>query len=333
MALKIGVIGAGGIARGAHFPILAKRSQSGEIKFVGISDVDGDAAKSAASEFGAARSMTDPKELLPLVDAVMICIPTPFHAGVAIDALREGKSVFCEKPLARTMEQADAMIEAQDKAALQVGFVRHFDPEWLAIREAIQAGRIGRPIIWRHATAGPGPDAPWYNADEIGGGPFLDGAIHNMDFALSIFGPAKRVFCNGRAMRSSSTAIDTGTVSIAFASGDELLLSWSWGLPRGTSGDPLFDFLGAGGTMTWPADNTPDADGNKKFLVNLESGREEITFPANALDIAFNAQIDEFIAVAQGKSQPRVDGLKGRETLRLALAVLQAGRSGQIVEL
>jgi len=333
MALKIGVVGAGGIARGAHFPNLVKKQQSGEIEFAGISDVNGEAAAAAASEFGAARSMTDYRELLPLVDAIMICIPTHLHAEIAVAALREGKSVFCEKPLARTMEQADAMIEAQGSAALQVGFVRHFDAEWLAIRDAIQSGKIGKPVIWRHATAGFGPGAAWFNEDDKGGGPFLDGAIHNMDFALNLFGPAKRVFCNGRAMRQTSTAIDTGTVSIAFESDDELLLSWSWGLPATTGGDPLFDFLGSQGTITWPAENPTDTAGNKKFHIHLESGREEIFYPANAIEVAFTEQIDEFIAAAQGKITPRADGLKARETLRLALAVLQSGRSGQIVEL
>lgn len=332
-ALKVGIIGAGGIARDAHLPHLARKRDAGEIEISGISDVNGEAAKATANEFGALRSETDWRELLPHCDAILICVPTHLHAEIAGAALREGKAVFCEKPLARTLEQADAMLEAQRAGGgvLQVGFVRRFDAEWLTWRDAVLQDKIGRPISWRSLMASPGPSPSlWFYQEATGGGPFLDGVIHNLDFALHTFGAASRVFCHARTMRSDGDALDTGTATIEFQSGDELLLAWSWGLPQNTSGAGAFDLIGPKGTLTWP----PREEGESPyFLLQQTEGNSKIPFPEGAITTAFNDQMDEFVLAAKGGVLPRADGVQARESLRLALAILESGRGKKVVEL
>ena len=106
-------------------------------------------AQARASQFGIPNVLTDYRELLARddVDAVVIGIPTRFHAEAAVQALQAGKHVLCEKPLARTLEECDAIAAAARESGrvFQIAFVRRFDREWGTIRELIQNGAIGRP--------------------------------------------------------------------------------------------------------------------------------------------------------------------------------------------
>ena len=330
--MKIGIIGAGGIA-GAHLPHLAAHS---EVELAAIADINATAAQAQAEKFGIARVAADFRAWLPDVDAVLVCVPTWLHGEMAVAALRAGKAVFCEKPMARTAQQAEAMVEAANAsgAPLQIGFVRRFDAEWLAWREAVLAGKIGRPVVWRDVMAGPGPEwAPWFTDDAKGGGPFLDGCIHNLDFALFTFGPAQWVFAHGRTLQESHTAIDSGSATIRFVSGDELLLAWSWGLPQGCTGGRVFEIFGPQGIVKFPG-GAPDEQGNRRFVVDGgRAGQEEIPFPANALGDGFKEQMNEFIAVVQREKNPRAGGAEGLASLQLALAILQSARSGEKVSL
>src|SRR5437016_3198901 len=108
--LKIGVIGGGGIAT-AHLPRLRTRAREDAVELTALADVN-PAAESVAEKYEMKRFVTDYRELLPLVDAVIVCVPTHLHLAIAVDALDAGKHVFLEKPLARTMDQAEAIAAA-----------------------------------------------------------------------------------------------------------------------------------------------------------------------------------------------------------------------------
>jgi myo-inositol 2-dehydrogenase/D-chiro-inositol 1-dehydrogenase len=340
--LKIGIIGAGGIA-GAHLPHLAARD---DVELFAVADVNQDAAQVLADKWQIAQATGDYKSWLPDVDAVLICVPTWLHSEIAVQTLRAGKTTFCEKPMARTREQGEAILQAQQEsgAPLQVGFVRRFDDEWLAWREAVLANKIGRPVVWRDIMSGAGPwHAPWFTQDEKGGGPFLDGCIHNLDFALWTFGSPDWVFAHGRTLRTGNTAIDTGTATIRFQSGDELLLAWSWGLPKDCNGGRIFELFGPQGILRFPNSAT-DENGQRHFVVtrgapvrNGELGEaiadETITFPSDALTAGFKAQMDEFIAVARSETRPRADGQAGFDSLNLALAILESARTASKIQI
>jgi myo-inositol 2-dehydrogenase/D-chiro-inositol 1-dehydrogenase len=235
--------------------------------------------------------------------------------------------------MARWVPAAEAMafLSRKTGAHLQVGFVRRFDDEWLAFRETIQAGKIGKPVVWQDIQSHAGPAAAWYCQDEIGGGPFLDGAIHTIDFALYTFGPAEWVFANARSFREASTALDTGSATIRFQSGDELLLAWSWGLPKGCSGQRIFQLLGPSGTVRW--NGVPAGSKTGSFVVHQGDRQEEVAYPANALMKGYERQIDEFLAVARGEAQPRAGSREGVDALRVANAIIQSGRTASVIRL
>ena len=318
--LRIGIIGGGTIAR-AHLPRLRERSDAVEI--AAVADVNEAAGAALANDFGISHVVTDYRQLLPHVDAVLICIPTHLHAEIAVESLRAGKAVFCEKPLARTVVQADAIAQAVREAGrpFQIGFVRRFDQQWLALRETIVEDKIGRPVIWRDIQSGPGIPIGWFCTDEQGGGPFLDGCVHNYDFALHTFGPAQWAFAHLRTLKPQNTALDAGTATIRFASGDELLLSWTWGLPVGSPHFRRLDVLGPAGSITFADDGKPVIHRGGKDVQTL-------AVEPHSLTRGFADQMDDFIEVAQGRRQPRAGIDEGLASLQLALAVLESGRRG-----
>ena len=98
----------------------------------------------------------------PAIDAVVIAAPARPHADLVVAAAGAGKAVFCEKPMALTLADADRAIAAAEAAgvALQVGFNRRFAPDFAAAHAAIAAGRIGTPQLMRSLTRDPGAGEP-----------------------------------------------------------------------------------------------------------------------------------------------------------------------------
>ena len=109
--LGVGVIGCGGIANGAHLPNYARMPR---VRIVAVADIDLERAKTTAARWGVDAYYQDYHDLLarPDVHAVSITTPVFQHAAPALAAMRAGKHVLCEKPIARTLEEADAMVEA-----------------------------------------------------------------------------------------------------------------------------------------------------------------------------------------------------------------------------
>lgn len=328
-AVKIGVIGCGGIA-GVHMDILSKMP---DVELAGFADVREEAAEKASAKYGGAFHTSRYRDLLATdLDGVLVCVPTFLHAEAATEALKAGMHVFCEKPMARTMEGAESMAQAAKESGkfLQFGFVRRFDDGWMAFRQAVQEKRIGRPVVWQDVQSHPGPGAAWYGQDDQGGGPFLDGCIHNIDFALHTFGPAERVFAHAQTFNPKNTALDTGTATVLFQSGDELLLAWSWGLPEGCYGGKVFQILGPEGMITWPERS---GDSQAHFIVKKAGAQEEVSYPADALTVGYERQMEEFAAVIRGGRKPRAGVAEGLESLAVALGILHSGRTGELVQL
>jgi len=326
--LGIGFIGCGGI-HNAHAPHVAANERAA---IVAAMDLNEAAAKAHCEKYGTAFSTTSRSELLarPDVDAVIICTPTGTHKEAVLEAAAAGKHIFCEKPMAMTVADCEEMIAAVEKAGviLQLGFVRHFCNEWLKLRELIQSGAIGRPVVWRSVSGGSGAPTPWFFDKVLGGGPFIDGAVHNYDFARFTFGEAKTVTTNIRRLKKDTTAWDTGAVIVDFADGDQLEMIWSWGLP-GFGGkvkaDGAHDVLGPLGSIMFP--------GGNKLQLNLEDGEHEVEFEADTFGDWFARQFDHFVDCCQSGKQPEAGGKAGLEATRIAEAALSVGNKPAIIEL
>src|SRR4051794_19485548 len=129
-------------------------------RLVAVADPAPGTAEELAGVLGAERAYTEAAQVWadPAVDAVVIAAPARFHAGLVIAAAAAGKAVFCEKPMALSLADADRAIDAARTAdvVLQVGFNRRFAADWRAARDLLDGGQVGTPRLLRSLTRDPG---------------------------------------------------------------------------------------------------------------------------------------------------------------------------------
>jgi predicted dehydrogenase len=132
----------------------------------------------------------------PSIDVIDVTLPTPFHPEFAIRAFGAGKHVIIEKPLALTLAESDRILEAAERARrfLMVAHVIRFWPEYEAIREILQSGQVGKPLIASAYRLSNMPQwADWFRDPAQFGGAVLDLQIHDLDFMNLIFGKPDKV--------------------------------------------------------------------------------------------------------------------------------------------
>lgn len=188
--VKIGIIGCGGIANGKHMPALSKLK---EVEIVAFCDIVEERAVEAAKKFGTedAKVYTDYKELLAdkSIDVVHVCTPNRSHSFITIDSLEAGKHVMCEKPMAKTYEEAKAMLEAAKRTGkkLTIGYQNRQTGEALYSKSVCESGVLG-DIYFARAYAIRRRAVPTWgvflNEYEQGGGPLIDIGTHALDLTL-----------------------------------------------------------------------------------------------------------------------------------------------------
>jgi UDP-N-acetylglucosamine 3-dehydrogenase len=195
--VRIGVIGCGGIAHAAHLPHYVKLDNA---ELVAVADVAEDAARKTAEEFGAKDSYTDYRDLLKRddIDAVSVTTPPKWHSEIAVAAARAGKHVLVEKPMARNVDEADAMVSAAKEAGVLL-MATHQDrmgPMSEKVKELIDHGVIGKP--YEIASVGGSwhmVGSPWfYDKDIAGGGVGMDGLIYTAYMWTYWMGKVKSVY-------------------------------------------------------------------------------------------------------------------------------------------
>ena len=331
-----GIIGCGGMGRRHTTSLKA----IGGAEVLACADLRGEAAREFAETHGIPHPFDDYRRLLDLkgLDGVFVCTPTFTHREVVEAAAAAGKEIFCEKPIALTVEDAQAMVEACARGGVQlmIGFVRRYDNSWGKVREVLQSDAIGRPVVWRQCNAGSCPASPWYMDKEKGAGPLMDGAVHTYDFARHIFGDAATVWADVTRLRRDRTAWDTGTAAIRFRSGDDLILSWSWGLPSGVRGGSILDVLGPDGVVLFsaPADQLPEGCPPERFggiTVIREGGESEIV-PYVKNDMFADMVADYVATLVAGGTVP-IPGEMGLRATEIACAVFASTEETRVVTL
>ena len=143
------------------------------------------AAKAAAEEMGIDKYYTDYHQILndPEVDAVVVVAPTDLHKQIVVDCAAAGKHIFCEKPMAMTVEECDEMIEACDKAGvkLQIGFMRRFDASFQEAKRLLDSGAIGDLVQIHSNTRGPSKPRPWMYDIKMSNGILAEVNSHDID--------------------------------------------------------------------------------------------------------------------------------------------------------
>ena len=196
MAPTVAIAGAGfmGSAHAANYAALGER-----VRVKTVCGRSPERAARVAESVGAAVAAYDDVLADPEVDAVDICLPTPLHRDAAERAFSAGKHVFLEKPLALTLEDAEAILAAAERSdrTFMVGLVLRFWPEYVRLHELVAAGELGRPrAAFAQRLSPPADWAEWLRDREQSGGTCVDLMIHDFDQLNALLGEPRSVYAS-----------------------------------------------------------------------------------------------------------------------------------------
>lgn len=191
--MKVAVIGCGTIANAAHIPSYVNNPDA-EIKY--FCDIILERAEKAVEQYGCGTAVADYQEILrdPEIEAVSVCTPNNMHQIISADALRAGKHVLCEKPAARTYQEAAAMQQVQHETGktLNIGVVNRFNDSVNRIKDYIDAGKLGDVyhvyVSFRAHRSIPGLGGPFTTKEIAGGGALIDWGVHYLDIVMYCMG-------------------------------------------------------------------------------------------------------------------------------------------------
>jgi predicted dehydrogenase len=303
---------------------------------VSVVDIDLPRAQEMADKYGVAKVYADYKEAIgdPEVEIVSICLPLKFHAPVSIYAAEQGKHVFCEKPLAPSMEVAREMEAAVRKAGVQfgIGFQRNLAGDVEVYRSYIREGKLGRPLVLNsELLAQVRPKVAMH--DRNGNmGPIMDACCHTFMLWQTILeSKPVKVYGSGRTIASgrpelaglAQLAIDTGVIVLEYESGDIATMTVSWGLAAGSRIRKHPDrIIGPLGGM--------EAAGGGKINVWLGDQSETVGF---AGEKSLHGKQFKLFVDALDRGEPVPVGFRqGKDVLAVTLAIFKAMETGGPVD-
>lgn len=319
--VTVGLIGAGRIGR-SHAQLLAERVP--DVRLVAVADPRLEAAQFLASRLDA-MAFSDPTVLItdPDVEAVVIAASSTVHAELVTAAAAAGKAVFCEKPAAMTLAEADKSLAAVDAAGVpfQVGFNRRFAADFRAAKMVIADGGVGTPQLLRSLTRDPGltdPAAvpPWTI--------FTQTLIHDFD-TLNWFNSGAdplEVYATADALVAPefkpTGLLDTAMVLITYDNGARAVAEASFSASYGY--DVRGEVFGSAGMVTV-------GDGRRTAMVlrdqhglHQQTSRGDVELMLDA----YTAEFVEFVTAVREKREPSVTGRDARRALAVALACIES---------
>lgn len=227
-------------------------------RFVALVDPVATARAETAAEFGIDAQFESLAQALDGAefDAVVITTPTPTHLPLAVEAAEHGKHVFLEKPMAISLADCDTITAAAERAgvALQLGFMRRFDPQFAAAAQRIEAGEIGQPMMIKSNTHGPGLPPPWARDLRTSNGLLAEVNSHDWDTVRWLMGSNyTRVYAEVANFKGAANNVDTpnfydnALVNLKFESGG--LGAISGVCPCGYGYDARVEIVGEKGIM------------------------------------------------------------------------------------
>jgi predicted dehydrogenase len=263
--------------------------------------------RALAERFGIPHATTSWQELAedPSIDAVVIGTPNALHAEQAIACLRAGKHVLVEKPMAMSVAECDAMIQAARDSGrwLMVAHCWRFHPAVVRARERVAGGEFGRIVTTRgygvHVNWGP---SGWFTRRELaGGGALIDMGVHAIDTARFVLGdpePVRVCASIGTRYRSDYDVDDDGVLLVIWSNGTTSIVESGWWQPHAGGPEADTELYGTGGYA-------------RIFPPEEPEGEE------HAPQSMYSAQMAEFLdAIVEGR-QPRPSGEDGRVVMRV----------------
>lgn len=328
--LRVGLIGTGRAGKG-H--IAAYQKLKG-VQLPMVADASAESARQLAAQCHA-RAADSPEDILrsPDIDVVDICVPTFLHREYVTKAAEAGKHIICEKPIALTVEDGEAMVDACRQAGVQF-FVAHptrFRPGNRRIKALLDSGELGRPLVartWRGGRFFRGVDA-WLDDVSKSGSIIVEAMLHDFDMLRWFFGKVDRVYC-ARQRAEEPYLLEAAFATLHFHSGVVAMIEGC------RIHNPRFyntvEIRCTGGVLTFDRRNqTPLQVTSASFDANSVSFSTEYESP-NGFD-QFEAELGHFISCIESGQPVIVSPEDAVESLAIALAALRSSQTGTIVKL
>ncbi|WIY24299.1 inositol 2-dehydrogenase [Parasedimentitalea psychrophila] len=327
--LKVGLLGAGRIA-GVHATAISSHPDS---QLIAVSDVFAENAEKLAAEYGAEVRSSEEIIADPSIDAVLIATSTDTHSGLIEAATAAGKAVLCEKPVDLSLQRAQACQKAAAATGqpVMIGFNRRFDPNFDALKAAVDAGEIGKPELLSITSFDPAP--PPVSYIKVSGGLFRDMMVHDFDMANFIMGDAPvTVTAVGSSIVDPAIGeagdVDTAVVTLTYADGRIAVIKNS---RRAVFGyDQRVELLGSEGLLQ--VQNVLENTIVKSTAAGVSSAKPTYFFLERYM-AAYRAEWAAFVAAITSGSPMPVTLDDGVAALAMAEAATKSAQTGQPVRL
>jgi len=328
--VRFAVIGTGGMG-GHHARNLANLP---EVELTWLVDVDLPRAEALAAEIGGKPTASMEEAFASDdVDAVLIALPTFLHRQATELAASYGKHVFCEKPIARTSEDGQAMVDACEKAGVtfMVGHVVRFFPEYERLKQLLDEGTLGQIATVRAYRTNPPvmERSPWFADVEKNGGVVLDLMIHEIDTLRWFFGDVERVYAQGLSFLPIHEKRDYTQASIRFRSGVIAHVEATWAHATHRT---FIEIAGQYGLATYQSEDAATlviepTDGIEWLPTGTKVAQRTYLKPSAAAPHL--KEVRHFIECLRTGEPVRIDGVEATKALTVANAVLESMRTGK----
>ncbi len=325
--LRVGIIGLGGIAR-SHAAAIAELDN---VEITAVADLFPEVREQFMSTWGVGKGYATHTELLRDgdVDAVAITLGHQLHHRLTVDACNAGKHVLVEKPMAISLEQCDAMIEAADanRVKLMVGHTQHFYGTSLKAKEILDSGQLGplmTVVCYMSKNWGFGGRRPQYRSRFHGGGMWLANGVHVVDRLMWLLGSQAAAVSAVVGTRAHYQASDDTATALIRTKNGLAGVAVSCGY---ANGGPSFEshVIGANGSLKF-------SQHGEKF-VRLGTGEqwEDVEFDDPKAE--FYHEWHSFAKAVEQDLEPPADGMWGRHVMEILFAAEQSSITGREVVL
>jgi len=353
-SLRVGVIGLGygGEMALKGYSLLA------DVEIVALAGLEEDRLQTLGATYNVPNLYHYHHELLSRddLDAVSVCVPNYLHAPIAIEALKRGLHVLCEKPLARTSREAEAMVDAATEAdrVLQVVFNHRVRGDVQVLKRYIDEGKLGKiyyaKAYWMRRRGIPGAGTWFVSKEKAGGGPLIDLGVHALDMALYLLGEPEVLTVSAstydelaksgkgidpKARKSGSGNVyeveDLATAFLRLAGGSTLLLEASWATNSSASDDFGIILYGSDGGAEIQVKNY-------NWLDTLDIYIDVADVPATIHPQLYKGDghitvVREFVDIIKGGNWLQYNGNEGLQRVRVIDACYASAAQGREVSL
>lgn len=312
---------------------------SGILNLVAICDVNEEAGKKAAQEFGCAY-YNDAEEMLKKekTDIADICLPTFLHEKYVLLAAKYAKNVICEKPITLTLDSMDRMMNAIRTAGVKfmVAQVIRFWPEYVEIKKLYDAGAFGEIKMVCASRLAQHPNwTQWHKNPKNSGGGLFDLHLHDIDYLTYIFGAVKNVYAVG--WQSKTGCWNHVQTSIQFKNGVKAVAEGAFDMTEKYPFTMTFKIVGETRTADYKliaGFNLEDVASSIREAILYENGKDPRKIETDSSLDAYQSELEYFAGCIQDNKQVEiVSPESSREVVRIILAVEESLETGKVVEL